>query len=215
MPVFHSNSLRIFSLNIGFWVDSSFLSILSLAAFVIFLSLVFSMKFFVFFPFKDCWVSWIYSFMSFIKFEIFSHYFFRYFFHHTASPLLKECGVRPLDVVPPVWSSVPFFLLPVFVFTDVQCGPRLSIHLKFTYSLLCHLHSTIESIQFLNFAYCYISIQNLYFITLFIICSFAETFLYFQSFENVCLCRNVSIIVCQIILTLALASVDLSFPLRI
>lgn len=108
-----------------------------------------------------------------------------------------------------------FFLLPVFVFTDVQCGPRLSIHLKFTYSLLCHLHSTIESIQFLNFAYCYISIQNLYFITLFIICSFAETFLYFQSFENVCLCRNVSIIVCQIILTLALASVDLSFPLRI
>lgn len=157
MPVSHSNSLRIFSLNIGFWVDSSFLSILSLAAFVIFLSLVFSMKFFVFFPFKDCWVSWIYSFMSFIKFEIFSHYFFRYFFHHTASPLLKECGVRPLDVVPPVWSSVPFFFASSVCFHwcsvwTTSLDP-LEIHLLFTLSspLYYWIHSVFKFCLLLYF----------------------------------------------------------------
>lgn len=41
-----------------------------------------SMIFFIFIQVGDCWDSWIYKFVLHKIWEVFAHYFFKYFWHH-------------------------------------------------------------------------------------------------------------------------------------
>lgn len=132
------HSLRIFSLNIEFWIDHSLLSVLCLIAVRTFLfgkflfllsSWIMAIDFFEFTPFPICWASWICSLMSHQIQELFSQYFPKWV------PSCWYANVRPLCVVD--WLFLQFSLLCRLA--RFCCSPSEA-------STLCHLCSDIKSI---------------------------------------------------------------------